>query len=98
MTPAQLARQARTLGLRTPEQAARLPAALAAAACAGDPAAGGAPAVNGGLYLGAAAPADLPGPLWTAPLEWRTPETAARVWALSAALTRPFASPAAVFD
>jgi NAD(P)-dependent dehydrogenase (short-subunit alcohol dehydrogenase family) len=103
MTPAQLARQARTLGLRTPEQAARLPASLSAAAATGDPAAaataaGGEPAVNGGLYLGAAVPADLPGPLWTAPLEWRTPASAAQLWALSAALTRPFASATAFFE
>ena len=87
MSNEQLARQARQLGLRTPEQAARgLVWCLTSPACA-----------PGALYLGAAAPVDAPPPLptWEAPLPWRDPSLAEAVWRECAERADPWLSPLA---
>ena len=87
MNNEQLARQARSLGLRTPAQAARgLVWCLTADSC-----------VPGALYLGAAAPPDSPPPLprWEQPVPWRDATLAAAVWRECTARTDQWLSPAA---
>ena len=87
MSLGQLARQARMLRLRTPEQAAAgLVWCLTEPTCA-----------RAALYLGAAAPTDAepPPPVWDSPLPWRTAHLSAAVWEECANCADPFLSPEA---
>lgn len=87
MSEEQLARQARTLGLRTPAQAARgVVWCLTSPTCA-----------PGALYLGAASPPDAspPLPTWEQPLPWRNDALAAAVWQECAAMSKDWLSPMA---
>eukprot|EP00873_Tetraselmis_striata_P020951 jgi/Tetstr1/441215/TSEL_029471.t1 len=93
MTPEQLARQAQQLGMRTPQQGA----ALAAAMAMRGPGPQGEAFVNGGMYLGAAAPTGTPVPLWSSP-EWRTESVSASVWEQSQQLVAKWASREADFS
>lgn len=89
MSRAQLERQARQLGFRTPTQAGGVVAQLVGATSQTR-------LVSGGFYLGIAAPPGQAGPLIQDPIPWRTPEQASRVWAASAQLIQSFASPEAL--
>jgi NAD(P)-dependent dehydrogenase (short-subunit alcohol dehydrogenase family) len=87
MSDEQLARQARTLGLRTPTQAARgVVWCLTSPDCA-----------PGALYLGAASPPDAspPLPTWEQPLPWRNDALAAAVWQECVAMSSDWLSPLA---
>lgn len=85
--------QAQQLGMRTPQQGA----ALAAAMAMRGPGPQGEAFVNGGMYLGAAAPTGTPVPLWSSP-EWRTESVSASVWEQSQQLVAKWASREADFS
>jgi len=87
MSAAQLERQAKTLGYRTPQQAAGQLSHLVRQLGEGP-----GEQVSGGLYLGIAATPGQPGPLITEAIPWRTPEQAVKVWEASVRLLRPFAT------
>merc|ERR1740139_1905088 len=77
MSTEQLARQAKQLGYRTPDQAGDMVASLLGERAAPE-------FTSGGLYLGVLSPPGKPGPLITEPIPWRTPARAAKVWENSA--------------
>jgi len=91
MTPAQLERQAKQLGFRTPDQAGSGVVSLMDQGIGEEML-----LISGGMYLGIAAPPGELGPLITSPILWRTPAMAAKVWAASVDLIRRYASENAI--
>jgi len=95
MSTEQLERQAKQLGYRTPDQAGTVVTSSITSQSSTEQ---GELMTSGGLYLGIASPPGLLGPLITEPILWRTPAQAAKVWAASADLMRPFATSDAILN